>query len=160
MIDRIGSLWAPRDPVARRRIAEDVGAVAERSDDVLLGRRQLGPERGAQSPAEPAGRGQAEVVPGFSRGVSPASVVLVEDHRVRADQLADHADQETAGAGFSPAPGVAEAQRSRRFRWSRRRCAPRRLLGVGELRTASGERRRRSPRCAVMAESLGKLRIG
>ena len=46
------------DPVAHGRIGEHVGAVADRRDDELVGRRELGAERGAQPPAEAAGRAQ------------------------------------------------------------------------------------------------------
>ena len=48
------------DPVADRRIGEHVGAVAERGDDEGVGRRELGAERGAETPAEPAGRAERE----------------------------------------------------------------------------------------------------
>ena len=46
--------------MADGRIAEHVGAVAERGDDEGVGRRELGAKRCAEAPAEPAGGAERE----------------------------------------------------------------------------------------------------
>src|SRR5256712_11207885 len=50
-----------RDEVRPGPRAEDVRAVADAADDRLVGRRELGAERGPHTPAEAAGGGGAEV---------------------------------------------------------------------------------------------------
>ena len=78
------------DPVAHGRVGEHVGAVADGRDHELLRRRELGAERGAEAPAEPAGRREAVERAGlFARAMIEAQRIFVEDDRVVADRLAD-----------------------------------------------------------------------
>ncbi len=104
-----------RHPVADRRIAEHVGAVAERGDDQLVGRGELGAERGAEAPAEAAGR--AERIEGaglLARAVIGAQRIFIEDDGVLADAFADAAREifrrdAVAGGGILRELGAAIA---------------------------------------------------
>ena len=75
-----------------RRIVEHIGAVAEHRDHKLFRRRELGAERRAEAPAEPAGGRQAVEGAGLlTRAMVLHQRVFIEDDGVAADDLADDA---------------------------------------------------------------------
>ena len=83
-----------RHPMADGRIGEHVGAVAERRDDELVGRGELGAKRRAEAPAEAAGRSERIEGAGFfARAMVGAQRIFVEDDGVLADRFADAARQ-------------------------------------------------------------------
>ncbi len=82
-------------------IAEHVGAVAERADHGLVRRGELGSERGAQTPAEPARRGIAEVAAGLlDRHLLEHRRIFVDQDGALVDQLVDARREPLAGDGL------------------------------------------------------------
>ena len=79
-------------PVASRRVGEDHAAVADGGHDEAVRRRQLGPQRSADTPPQSAGRAQREVAARLRPGTSIQSqLIFIEDEPVRTGDLTDAA---------------------------------------------------------------------
>ena len=114
--------------MADHRIGEHVGAVAQRRDDKLIGRRQFCPERGAEAPAESAGGPEREKRAGlFARAMIGRKRIFVEDDRVLADRFADARERYS---GEIAVPGAES------FASCARRCACARSAARGVPRCA------------------------
>ena len=150
--------------MADHRIGEHVGAVAERRDDEGVGRGELGAERGAEAPAEPAGRAEREERARLlARAMIGPQRIFVEDDGVLADRLADRARQifrrDVSRRRANPWRAARGAVRMRSV--SRARRAAMRASAIcrrGSTAAISASSALTAPACT--ARSLGNERIG
>ena len=153
-----------RDPVANGRIAEHVGAVAQRGDDELLGRRQLGAERGAEAPAQPAGGAEREQRARLlARAMVRPQRVFVENDGVLARALRRWRARDIPAKCAQPernpwrvARGACACARSAAR--GGRQCALPPFAGAARPPRPAPPARWSTPAC--MARSLGNERIG
>ena len=125
-----------RHPMAGGRVGEDHAAVADGRHHEAVGRHELGAQRRADAPAEPAGRAQREVGAGARpRAVVEPQLVLVEDDARPAPPSRRRSGSSTparcAGRRPGDAPRALARSAAARCRAQARRLSSRGLLGLG-----------------------------